>query len=53
MSLKRTWQETERQAMPWQSRPGTRRGSYNAAVAIGPPPKTGASISESSAPVST
>lgn len=53
MNLKNTWQETERQAMPWQSRPGTRRSGYNAAVAIGPPPQTGATIAESSAPVST
>ena len=46
----RHWREIEKQAKPWQQTMRERR--YNPDTAIGPPPWTGATIAESSAPSS-
>lgn len=49
LGLWRHWREAEKQATPWQARD---RRTHNPDVAIGPPPQTGPTIAESSAPSS-
>lgn len=44
------WRDIERQAKPWQQK--QRESRYNPETAIGPPPWTGATTRESSAPSS-
>lgn len=46
----RPYQELEGQAVPWQQ--AMRQNRYNPDTAIGPPPWTGATTAESSAPSS-
>jgi len=45
-----TWQAIERLGKPWQQK--HRENPYNPDTAIGPPPWTGPTVAESSAPVS-